>query len=71
MVVNSKKNKVRCADIYKDAARPFTNHPVCAAEEGDLFIEAQPPLLEKEGNGPVSQSTPFPLRAASQPVGQF
>jgi len=22
----------------------FTNHPVCAAEERDLFIEAQPPL---------------------------
>jgi hypothetical protein len=32
----------------------FTNHPVCAAEERDLFIEAQPHLekaLEnKEGN---------------------
>src|SRR5215471_6489951 len=28
----------------------FTNHPVCAAEERDLLIEAQPPLLEKEGN---------------------
>src|SRR5215471_18717209 len=26
------------------------NHPVCAAEERDLLIEAQPPLLEKEGN---------------------
>ena len=22
----------------------FTNHPVCAAKERDLFIEAQPPL---------------------------
>jgi len=29
----------------------FTNHPVCAAKEGDLLIEAQPPLLEKEGIG--------------------
>jgi hypothetical protein len=29
----------------------ITNHPVCAAEERDLFIEAQPPLLGKEGNG--------------------
>jgi len=28
----------------------FTNHPACAAAERDLFIEAQPPLLEK-GNG--------------------
>src|SRR5262249_10297037 len=27
-----------------------TNHPVCAAaEERDLFIEAQPPLLENGG----------------------
>jgi len=28
----------------------FTNHLVCAAEEQDLFIEAQPPLLETERN---------------------
>ena len=28
----------------------FTNHPVCADKERDLFIEAQPPFLEKEGN---------------------
>jgi len=41
-LVNSNKNKVRYADTYKDAARHFTNHPVCAAEERDLFIEAQP-----------------------------
>ena len=33
----------------KEATRPFTNHPVCA-EERDLFIEAQPPLLNTEGN---------------------
>src|SRR5215469_2107345 len=45
-------NKIRiAARAYKVATRPFTNHPVCAAEERDLFIEAQPPLLEKEGNG--------------------
>ena len=43
--VNSNKNKVRYADIYKEATRPFTNHPACAAEERDLFIEAQLPLL--------------------------
>jgi len=29
----------------------ITNHPVCAAKEQDLLVEAQPPLLEKEGNG--------------------
>ena len=29
----------------------ITNHPVCAVKERDLFIEAQPTLLEKEGNG--------------------
>jgi len=36
---------VRYADIYKEATRPFTNHPVCAAEERDLFINgaATPP----------------------------
>src|SRR5215468_3587735 len=44
-------NKIRIATrAYKVATRPFTNHPVCAAEERDLFIEAQPPLLGKEGN---------------------
>ena len=32
----------------------ITNHPVCAAKERDLLIESQPPLLEKEGNGPAS-----------------
>ena len=37
-LVISNKNKVRYADIYKEATRPFTNHPVCAAKEGDLFI---------------------------------
>jgi len=32
----------------------FTNHPVCAAKERDLLLMAQPPLLEKEGNGAVT-----------------
>src|SRR5262245_56366119 len=41
---NSNKNNVRYADIYKEATRPFTNYPVCAVEERDLFIETQPPL---------------------------
>src|SRR5262245_23682426 len=46
-LVNSNKNKVRYADIYKEATRPFSNHPDCAAEERDLFIEAQPPSLKR------------------------
>jgi len=49
VVCKFQQNKVRCANIYKEATRPFTNHPVCAAEERDLFIEAQPPLLENGG----------------------
>ena len=48
-LVNSNKNTVRYADIIKEATRPLTNHPVCAVEERDLFIEAQPPLLENGG----------------------
>jgi len=48
-LVISNKNMERYADICKEAARPFTNHPVCAATERDLFIEAQPPLLENGG----------------------
>jgi len=28
-----------------EATRLFTNHPVCAAKERDLLIEAQLPLL--------------------------
>ena len=38
----------------------FTNHPVYAAEEGDLLIEAQPPLLENGGEWACSNH--FPLR---------
>src|SRR5215510_5501396 len=49
VVSNFKQNMVRYADIYMEATRPFTNHPVCAAEERDLLIEAQPPLLENGG----------------------
>src|SRR5215471_4672635 len=51
-LVNSNKKKERYADINKDATRPFSNHPVCAAKERDLFIEAQPPLLENGGEWP-------------------
>ena len=35
-----------------------------------IYLIAQPPLLETEGNGPVSQPTRSPP-PASQPVGQF
>src|SRR5215471_14113610 len=40
-------NKIRSATrAYKEAARPFTNHPVCAVKERDLFVNgaATPPL---------------------------
>src|SRR5215475_1924271 len=56
--------KGRVASLYARVALlilfEITNHPVCAAEERGLFINgaAQPPLLEKEGNGPVSQPLP-------------
>ena len=33
----------------KEATRPFTDHPVCAAEERELLIEARTPLLENGG----------------------
>ena len=36
----------------------FTNHPVCAAKERDLFIEAQPPLLEKRRGMDPSRAKP-------------
>src|SRR5215467_5944761 len=48
--VNSNKNKVRYADIHKEATRPFTNHPVCAAEERDLLLRRSHPSLKTEGN---------------------
>jgi len=38
VVSKFQQNKVRNADIYKEATRPFTNHPVCATKERDLFI---------------------------------
>ena len=62
--MHSNNNKVRYADIYKEATRPFTNHPVCAAKEPDLFIEAQPPLLENGGEW--SGLAPNPFRSVSK-----
>jgi hypothetical protein len=50
----------------------ITNHPVCAAEEWDLFIEAQPPL-EKEGNELVAiicDSSNFQKHFPNENVGQ-
>src|SRR5262245_53465504 len=45
-----KSNSITSATrAYKEAARPLTNHPVCVAEERDLLIEAQPPLLANGG----------------------
>src|SRR5215470_4941972 len=49
-------NKIRiAARAYKEAARPFTNHPVCAAEERNLLLRRSHPSLKTEGNGAVSQ----------------
>ena len=65
-LVNSNKNKVRYADIYKEATRPFTNHPACAVKERELFIEAQPPLLENGGEWTRLATNPFlPPRVAT------
>src|SRR5215475_6377055 len=62
-LVSSNKNKVRFADIHKEATRPFINHPVCAAKDASqhLFDRAATPALKTEGNGPISQPTPFPV----------
>ena len=47
--VNSNQNKVRYADIYKEAARPFTNRPVCASKERDLLLRRSHPSLKTAG----------------------
>ena len=49
VVSKFEQNKVRYADIYTEATRLFTNHPVCANKERDLLLMAQPPLLENGG----------------------
>jgi len=48
---------VRYADIYKEATRPFTNHPVCAAEERDLFY----------GGAAFIEASPYRARASRPP----
>jgi hypothetical protein len=45
---------------YKDASRPFTNHPVCANKEGDILLRRSHPSLKTEGNGAVSELASFP-----------
>src|SRR5215475_12505421 len=68
-LVNSNKNEVRYADIYKEATRPFTNHPVCAAKERGLFVNgAATPSLKTEGNGTISQPTHPSTRPGNQPI---
>jgi hypothetical protein len=50
-------NKIRIATrAYKEATRPFTNHRVCAAEEREFFIEAQPPYQETAPVTPLSSA---------------
>src|SRR5215470_1963333 len=49
-LVSSNKNKVRYADIYKEATRPFTNQPVCAAKEWVFLLRRSHPSLKTEGN---------------------
>src|SRR5215475_4872083 len=80
-------NKIRIATrAYKEATRPFTNHPVCAAEERNLFTERSLPSLKTEGNELASTGfidfeiawlgaeirRLYALQSLiSQPVGQF
>src|SRR5215471_14289249 len=49
VVSKSQQNKVRYADIYKEATRPFTNHPVCAAEERVFLLRRSHPSLKNGG----------------------
>ena len=44
-LVITDKNKVRFATIYKEATRPFTNHPVCAAKDASHFLLIAQTLL--------------------------
>jgi hypothetical protein len=49
-LVISNKITERYASVYKDATRPFTNHPVCADTDAlRHLLTAQPPLLENGG----------------------
>src|SRR5215475_4872085 len=54
----------RVASLYARVAIlilfEITNPPVCAAEERDLFTEAQPPLLENGGEWTRLTTNPSP-----------
>src|SRR5215813_1900329 len=59
VVSKFQQNKVRYADIYKEATRPFNNHPVCAARNGIFLINgAATPPLKRRGMGP-SRHQPY------------
>src|SRR5215468_9339651 len=61
-------NKIRIAKrAYREATRPFTNHPVCAAEERDLFVNgaATPPLKGGEWTRLATNRFPLPRRSSS------
>jgi hypothetical protein len=53
-LVISNKNKVRYADIYKEATRPFTNHPVCAGKERNFLLKRSHPYQETAPVTPLS-----------------
>src|SRR5215831_20024660 len=63
------KFKVRYADIHKEATRPFTNHPVCAAKERYLLLRLSHPSLKTEGNSSLQHlsSTSKSLGSGSTP----
>ena len=48
----------------------LTNHPVCAATERDLFIEAQPPLLENGGEWSRFATNPLPRVSKALETGE-
>ena len=67
--VNSNKNKVRYADIYKEATRPFTNHPSAPLRNGDFLLRRSHPSLKTEVNEVASRAV-IDFEIASL-VGQF
>src|SRR5215467_8978132 len=46
--------------------RARASRPSAPLRNGIFLLMAQPPLLEKEGNGPVSQPTPLQFSKASE-----
>ena len=66
VVSNFQQNKDRYADLYKEATRPFHNHPVCAAKERGLLLVAQPPLLANGGEWTRLATNLFPFLAKFQ-----